>query len=124
MSKRTYENGSSKRKKATAKADALRAVIEKKKPMTQFVSVAKGPTPEWLRIQSGSTPEGSCVFFSDPAPESKICQKLDLDPESLFIFSIRTLSGFHIWHFLSKNLAEFRLHRWQPESEQESDSQI
>jgi len=34
MSKRTYESGSRKRKKATAKADALRAVIEKMKPIT------------------------------------------------------------------------------------------
>ena len=29
-----------------------------------------------------------------------------------------------VCHFLSKNVAEFRLHRWQPECEQESDSQM
>jgi len=46
MSKRTYENGSSKRKKATAKADALRAVIGKMKPITQFFTVPEGSTPE------------------------------------------------------------------------------
>jgi len=28
--------------------------------------------------------------------------------------------SFQIWHFLSKNVAKFRLHQWQPESEQES----
>ena len=58
MSKSTYESGSSKPKKATAKADALRAVIEKIKQITQFFSVPEGPPPEvatepecraWLR---------------------------------------------------------------------------
>jgi len=43
MSKRPYENGSSKRKKATAKADALRAVTEKTKLITQFFGVLEGP---------------------------------------------------------------------------------
>jgi len=46
MSKRTYESASRKRKKATAKSDALRAVIEKTKLMTQFFSVPEGSTPE------------------------------------------------------------------------------
>jgi len=42
MSKRTYESGSNKRKKATAKADALRAVLAKTKPIAQFFNVAEG----------------------------------------------------------------------------------
>ena len=46
MSKRTHKSGSSKRKKAFAKADALRAVIAKTKPITQFFSVLEGSTPE------------------------------------------------------------------------------
>jgi len=46
MSKRTCESGSSEQKKATAKADAPRAVTEKTKPMTQFFSVPEGSTVE------------------------------------------------------------------------------
>jgi len=46
MSKRAYESGSSKRNKATAETEALRVVIEKTKPITQFFSVSEGPTPE------------------------------------------------------------------------------
>ena len=103
MSKRTYEGGSSKRKKATAKADALWAVIEKTKPITHFFSEPEGPNRGGYRSGvPGSTPAGSCVFLSDRSPESKICEKSDLDPESLFIFSSRSLCGFHTWHFLSK----------------------
>jgi len=49
------------------------------------------------------------AFFSEPVPESKICETPDVDPEPLFIFSSRTLCGLHIWHFLSKNIGEFRL---------------
>jgi len=37
MLKRTYENGSSKRKKVTAKVEALQAAIEKSKTITQFL---------------------------------------------------------------------------------------
>jgi len=37
MSKRAYENGSSMRKKITAKVEALLAVIEKSKTITQFL---------------------------------------------------------------------------------------
>ena len=42
MSKRTYESGSSKRNKATAKVHALRALLEKTKPIAQFFNVAEG----------------------------------------------------------------------------------
>jgi len=42
MSKCAYESRSSKRKKATAKADALRAVTEKTKPLIQFLVCQKG----------------------------------------------------------------------------------
>jgi len=38
MTKFTYESGSSKRKKANSTADERRAVIEKTKPITEFVS--------------------------------------------------------------------------------------
>jgi len=94
MSKRTYESGSSKPKKATAKADALRAVIEKTKPITQFFIVPERSAPEVV-TDPELIAEGSCVFLSDPAPESKICEKPD--PESLFIFSSsRSLCGFRI----------------------------
>ena len=42
-----------------------------------------------------------------------------------FIFgSGRTLSGLYKWHRLITNIYEFRLYRWLPEFEQESDSQI
>ena len=46
MSKRTNEIVSRKRKKATAKADALWAVIEKTKLITQFFNVPEGSAPE------------------------------------------------------------------------------
>jgi len=46
-----------------------------------------------------SAPAGFCAFLSDP--ESKICEKTDSDPESLFNFgSSRSLCG----HFLSVNM--------------------
>ena len=46
-----------------------------------------------------STPAGFCVFLSDP--ESKIREKPDADPESLFNFgSSRSLCG----HVLNKNM--------------------
>ena len=71
-----------------------------------------------------STQAGFCVF-SDPEPESKFCEKLDPDPEPLLIFgSSRSLRGLCKCHFLSKISAEFRLHRWFQEFEQESGSQI
>jgi len=57
-----------------------------------------------------STPAGFCVFLSDPdpGPESKICEKTDPDPESLFHFGrSRSLCG----HFLSKNMGKLRLDR-------------
>ena len=65
-------------------------------------------------------PAGFCIFLSDPDPESKICDKSD--PESLFHFgSSRSLCG----HFFGKNMGKLQLDRLlQPESEQESDSQI
>jgi len=43
-----------------------------------------------------STLAGSCVFLSDLQPEYKICEKTYLDLELLFIFSSRSLCGFHI----------------------------
>jgi len=46
MSKRVYECGSGKRKKAIARADALRTAIDKTQPITLFFSVPKGSTPE------------------------------------------------------------------------------
>jgi len=49
------------------------------------------------------------------------CWSRDPDPESLFNFgSSRSLRG----HFFGKNMGKFQLDHWQPESEQESDSQI
>jgi len=66
---------------------------------------------------------GFCIFLSDPGlgPESKICEKLDSDPEQLFIFdNNRSLRG----RSLSRNIGKFELDRRQPESYQESDSQI
>jgi len=51
-----------------------------------------------------STPAGFCVFLSDPDPESKICDKRDPDPESLFNFGgSRSLCG----HFLSKTWVNY-----------------
>jgi len=55
-----------------------------------------------------STPAGFCVFLSDPDPESKICEKPVMDPQSLFHFGIgRSLCG----HFLGKNMGKLRLER-------------
>jgi len=42
MSKCAYDSRSSKRKKATAKGDALRVVTEKTKPLIQSFSVPEG----------------------------------------------------------------------------------
>jgi len=73
-------------------------------------------------FRTESTPARFCVFLSDPDPQSKICEKQDLDPGSIFNFgSSRNLCG----HFLGKIICELRLDGWlQPESQQESDSQI
>ena len=108
MSKRIYGSVSSKRKKATAEAEALRAAIDKTKPITHFSSEPEGPTPEvaadpecWSRLRQDP------AFLSDPAPEPKICEKPDLDPEALLIFSSRNLCGFHIRYFLSENIPNF-----------------
>ena len=71
-----------------------------------------------------STPAGLYVFLSDlgPEPESKICEKPDPDPDSLFYFgSSRSLCG----HFFGKNMSNLCLDRWLwSESEQKADSQI
>jgi len=48
------------------------------------------------------------AFFSDSG--SKICEKPD--PEAFVIFGSSTsLRGLSACHFLSTNIAEFRLHR-------------
>jgi len=53
-----------------------------------------------------STPAGFCVFLSDP--ESKIFEKPDPDPASLFNFdSSRSLCS----HFLNKNMGKLQLDR-------------
>jgi len=57
MSKRTYESGSKKRKKATAKVDALRAVIEEMKQMTQFFNATEG---SFTPVDSS---EKRCMFY-------------------------------------------------------------
>ena len=61
------------------------------------------------------TPEEFCIFLSDPDPgpdsdpEYKICEKMDLEPESLFNFgSGRSLCG----NFLNKNMGKLQLDRW------------
>ena len=65
-----------------------------------------------------STQVGYCVFLSDPAQEPKSKFREKPHPETLFIFSSsRSLRGFHIRHFLSENIAKFRLHQWLPEYE-------
>jgi len=65
------------------------------------------------------------AFFFWLDPEPKICEILDADPASLFIFdSSRYLCGLYKCYCLCTNIAEFRLHRWLPESEQEPDSQF
>ena len=53
-----------------------------------------------------STPTGFCVFLSDPDPESKFCEKPDLDPEALR--GSRSLRG----HSVRKNMGKFQLDRW------------
>ena len=64
-------------------------------------------------------------FFSDLdlEPQSKIYEKPNPDLESLVIFgSSRSLNGLYTCYILSKNIAEFWLHRWYTKSEQEPDS--
>ena len=114
MSKRPYEGGPSKRKKTIAKADALRAVTENTKPITL----------SFWRARRANTKGGYGSGVPESTPESKIFEKPHPDPEPLFIFRRSSLCGFRIRYFLSKNIAEFQPHRWQPESEQESDSEI
>jgi len=66
VAKRTFESGSSKRKKATANADALRAVIGKMKPITQFFTVPEGST-----AKMATDPEYSgkiLRFYFGPGP--------------------------------------------------------
>jgi len=78
MSKSTHESGSGKRKKLTAKADVLRAVIEKMKSIIQFPSVPEGSTSE-VAPDLESTPAGSYFFLSDT--ESKKIFERKMDPE-------------------------------------------
>jgi len=57
--------------------------------------------------------------------DEKICEKPNPSSKSLFIFGIgMSLRSLYKFHFLSINIGEFQLHRWLPEFEQESDSQI
>ena len=96
---------SRKRQKATAKADALRAVIEKTKPITQF-SVCQ---MVYTRGGQGSevpepTPAGSCAFLSDPDPEPNICEKPE--PGSAIALCFR-LRGLCTRHFLRTTLLNF-----------------
>ena len=64
MSKRTHERVSGKRKKATAKADALRAVIEKPKLKTQSFKLPDGTTPEAATDPECQTRLGKILCFS------------------------------------------------------------
>ena len=61
MSKRTHEAFPGKRKKAIAKADAVRAVIDKTKPITQLFSVPEASAPE-----VATDLECLCQFQQDP----------------------------------------------------------
>jgi len=55
-----------------------------------------------------STPARFCIFLSDPDPESKICEKPEPDPESLFnVGSSRSLCD----RFLSENIGKLRFDR-------------
>jgi len=61
-----------------------------------------------MGLDTESTPAGFRVFLSYSDPESKICEKPDPDPESLFhLRSNRSLFG----HFLGKNVGKLRLDR-------------
>jgi len=62
-------------------------------------------------LKPESTPAGYCDFLSDANPvwESKIVEKPDPVPESLFNFgSCRSLRG----HFLNKHMGKIMFHRW------------
>jgi len=82
-----------------------------------FISIWHPWDKVWLRGGTGSgVPETTtarfCIFHSDPDPDpqSKICEKPDSEPESLFNFgSSRSLCG----HFLStlENMGKLRLDR-------------
>ena len=87
-----------------------------------FLGLSEGAADPECRSK---TPANFCVFLSDPEPESKIFEKPEPELVSLFIVCSRSiLGGLYKCHFSRKNIAKFWLHRWQPESEQESDSQI
>jgi len=66
MSRRTYESGSGKQKKVTAKADALRAVIEKSKAITKFFRGARRVYTRRGHVSGvpEATPGGSFLRFS------------------------------------------------------------
>jgi len=69
---------------------------------------AKKTDRTWLCVRGRTGSQDSAFFLSDTDPntQSKICEKPDLDPESLFNFgSSRSLCG----HFLSKNMGKSRL---------------
>ena len=72
---------------------------------------------------SESTLVGYYAFFG-PGSGIKKFWKTGSGSGVIFIFGSRILRGLYKCDFLSKNIAEFRLHRWLPEYEQESDSQI
>jgi len=73
---------------------------------------------KWPGIRSGF-----CFYPYPDTPKPKMYEKPNL--ESLFVLKVAGVRLVFIkFHFLCKNIAEFRLHRWLPEPELESDSQI
>jgi len=99
MLKRIYESASCKRKKAIAKADALRAVTEEGETNNPVFSARRVYTRGGYESGVPESTSAGSYHFLDAAPESKICEKPD--PESLFTCSSRSPCGFYIWHFLS-----------------------
>ena len=73
---------------------------------------------------SESTPPGFCDFFGCGDGVKNLWQT-GPSPESPFVFgSSRSRHGLYKYHFSSTNNAEFRLHRWLPEFEQDYGFQI
>jgi len=73
----------------------LRSVFGYPYPVANSLS-CRGGTGSGLPV---STPDGFCVFLSDPEPDPdlKICERPDPDPESLFHFgSNRSLCGYFL----------------------------
>jgi len=96
MSKRTREHGSSKRKKAIAKADALRAVIDKTKPITSFLVCQKSLHQRQLRIWNTRVNSCRILCFSF-GPGAGVKNLWKTGPGSRVTFHFQEQESVYCW---------------------------